>query len=269
MRYAIGVEYDGSQYCGWQSQPDQPTVQACVEKALARVAGSPDSISVYCSGRTDAGVHALNQIIHFDTDVQRDEKAWLFGGNANLPDDITLRWARAVDPEFHARFGAVSRHYRYLLSNTRTRPGLASGRAGWEPTPLDESLMQAACQALLGEHDFSSFRASECQARTPNRNLTAIRWRRFDEWLQLDIQGNAFLHHMVRNIVGSSILVGTGKRPVDWMAKVLAARDRREAGPTASAVGLYFLGAEYPGEKNMPPIDTERLWSKSGLASYL
>lgn len=265
MRYAIGVEYDGSDYSGWQSQPTQPTVQACVEKALSEVVGSPDSVSVFCSGRTDAGVHALNQVIHFDTDVQRDEKAWLFGGNANLPDDIALRWARPVDDDFHARFSAVSRHYRYLLNNARTRPALASRRSSWQSAPLDVTSMDEACQALLGEQDFTSFRAAECQAKTPNRHISSIRWHRMGTWLQLDIQGNAFLHHMVRNIVGSSILVGAGKRPVAWMAEVLAARDRCQAGPTAAAQGLYFLGAEYPGYENLPRPEAEKLWSQAGL----
>ncbi|NKF24297.1 tRNA pseudouridine(38-40) synthase TruA [Solimonas marina] len=249
-RFAAGVEYVGTGYCGWQALGKQKTLQAELERAMSRVADH--KLVVTAAGRTDAGVHALQQVIHFDSDAQRDEYAWVLGTNSNVDRQLSLSWVRPVPLEFHARHRAIERSYRYVIHNRRARHALLVDRATWWPRPLDADAMREAAQVLLGEHDFSSFRDSECQAPTPVRELRRLTLRRHGEFVVLDIAGNAFLHHMVRNIVGTLGEVGIGRRPVEWVAEVLAARDRTRAGPTASAAGLYFVGPEYPAEFGLP-----------------
>ncbi|MES0874463.1 tRNA pseudouridine(38-40) synthase TruA [Sinimarinibacterium thermocellulolyticum] len=249
-RIAVGIEYHGAAFSGWQALPGRLTVQSELERALSAVAAH--AVTVTAAGRTDAGVHAVQQIAHFDSDAPRSPHAWLLGTNAQLTPDLALRWVRAVDTRFHARHSALRRHYRYLIHNHRARSALVHARAGWWPQPLDATAMHVAAQALLGEHDFSSFRDSQCQSPTPMRRLDAIHVRRHGEFVVVDVTGNAFLHHMVRNIVGTLVVVGLGKQPPCWVAEVLAARDRNAAGMTAPAAGLYFVGPEYPAEFALP-----------------
>lgn len=255
MRFALGLEYDGRRYSGWQSQPGGNTVQDRLETALAEIAGS--RTAVVCAGRTDAGVHAIEQVVHFDTLVDRPLTAWVRGVNAKLPGDIAVRWACPVGDDFHARFAATGRRYRYVLINRRERPGLASGKVGWCHKPLDEELMRTAAACLLGEHDFSSFRSAECQAKSPVKLLRLCRIERLGDQFVFDLAANAFLHHMVRNLVGSLIYVGMGRRPPEWLATVLAARDRSLAAPTFMADGLYFVGADYEDKWGLPQIRQE------------
>ncbi len=246
MRVAIGVQYDGSGFRGWQTQgPGVRTVQACLERALARVADHP--VSVTCAGRTDAGVHGLGQVAHFDTGAQRSPRAWVLGGNAHLPADLSLNWACTVPDEFHARFSAQARRYRYLILNRAQRAALWRNRAAYCYRPLDAGRMHAAGQMLIGEHDFSSFRAAECQARHPVRALHVLNvFRQGPDGVVLEVEANAFLHHMVRNIAGVLMAIGAGERPVDWAREVLEQRDRTRAGVTAPAEGLYLLAVRYP-----------------------
>ena len=249
-RFAAGVEYLGTAYSGWQALSGLTTVQATLERGLGRVADHV--LTVTAAGRTDAGVHALQQIIHFDTDAERSPYAWLLGTNSNLPDDISLRWVQPVPLTFHARHSAVERSYRYVIHNQRARSALLHGRAAHWPRTLDAEAMHAAAQALIGEHDFSSFRDSQCQSPTAMRNVRRIEVFRRGDFVVLDIAGNAFLHHMVRNITGTLVEVGLGKQPCAWVAEVLAARDRTRAGMTAPAAGLYFVGPQYPAEFALP-----------------
>jgi tRNA pseudouridine38-40 synthase len=249
-RIAVGIEYQGADFSGWQALSGRRTVQAELERALSAVAAHP--VFVTAAGRTDSGVHAVQQIVHFDSDAQRGAYAWLLGANTQLPADLAVRWVRDVDARFHARYSAVRRRYRYLIHNQRARSALLHARAGWWPQPLDVVAMDAAAQALIGEHDFTSFRDSQCQSPTPMRRMEAIGVRRHGDFVAIDVVGNAFLHHMVRNIVGTLAVVGLGKRPPGWVAEVLAARDRRIAGMTAPAGGLYFVGPEYPAEFALP-----------------
>lgn len=251
MRIALGVEYDGRAYRGWQTQPHAPSVQAALEAALSRVNDGP--VSVTCAGRTDAGVHAVGQVVHFDTQAQRPMHGWRLGATTGLPEDIAVRWARPVDEAFSARFSAWSRHYRYILLNRPVRPGLLSGRVGWTWKPLDANAMAQAGALLLGERDFSSFRSVECQARHPRRRIDRLDVNRHGDFLLVDVVANAFLHHMVRNIVGTLMLVGAGERTRDWVGEVAEARDRTRAGPTAAAGGLYFVGVRYSPEWALPP----------------
>ena len=244
QRWAAGVEYLGSGYSGWQRLPDQTTVQGTVEAALSTVADHP--VQIVTAGRTDAGVHALQQVIHFDSSAARRPYAWLLGTNSLLPPDVSLRWVMPVSDRFHARFEASAREYRYLILNQRARSALWGGRATWEMRPLDAVAMHRAAQALLGRHDFSSFRDTRCQAPNPVRELAHVNVVRDGVMIGIHVLGNAFLHHMVRNIVGSLVEVGLGRRPETWIADVLAARDRRLAGMTAAADGLYFVGPRYP-----------------------
>ncbi|PIV91425.1 MAG: tRNA pseudouridine(38-40) synthase TruA, partial [Gallionellales bacterium CG17_big_fil_post_rev_8_21_14_2_50_54_146] len=230
MRIALGIEYDGRPYSGWQSQPDQPTVQDALQAALSQIADAP--ISVIAAGRTDTGVHALEQVVHFDAPHARPLTAWVRGVNALLPDSISVRWAHPVSDEFHARFSAQGRSYRYLLLNRPVRSAIQAGKVGWFHLPLDLAAMQQATQYLLGEHDFSAFRAAECQAKSPIKCMNNIDIYREGERLVFDLQANAFLHHMVRNIVGCLVYVGKGKYPPTWLAEVLASRERRLAAPT-------------------------------------
>ncbi len=250
QRIALGIEYDGSDFLGWQRLSHGPTVQAAVESALTAVAAEP--IAVVCAGRTDSGVHGQCQVVHFDSHAQRSERAWVMGGNANLPPTVAVRWARPVAPDFHARYAARARRYRYQIVNRPSRPALQRRFAAWEARPLDADAMHRAAQALLGEHDFSAFRTAACQAAHPIRRVHAIRVQRDHEWVTIDIEANAFLHHMVRNIVGSLVPIGRHEQAPTWLAELLAARDRSRAGPTAPAAGLTFIGPRYPVTWGLP-----------------
>ncbi len=244
QRVAVGIEYDGSRYAGWQAQPGLLSVQSEVEAALSSVADQP--VSVTCAGRTDAGVHATGQVAHFDTGVERPMRGWVLGANSLLPADIALRWAAPVAPDFHARYTAEARSYEYLILEQPVRPALERLRVCWLRERLDEAAMHDAAQCLAGEHDFSAFRGAECQARTPLRRVERIAVRRDGDVVALTVTANAFLHHMVRNIAGTLIEVGTGEREPRWVATVLDSRDRRRAGVTAPACGLYLRSVRYP-----------------------
>ncbi len=249
-RWVLGIEYDGSAFSGWQLQTGTRTVQGVVEQALGRVADEP--IRVHCSGRTDRGVHALQQIVHFESTAQRDPRAWVFGGNANLPPDVSILWAREVDAAFHARFSATSRRYCYLILNRPIRPAVAAGRVAWDYRPLETGPMNEAAARLVGEHDFTSFRAVACQARSPVRTLHRLTVERHGPLIRLDIEANAFLHHMVRNLAGVLMTIGARERPPEWAGEVLAARDRTRGGVTAPPDGLYFVTARYPEAYSLP-----------------
>ena len=250
-RIAIGVEYNGSQFNGWQVQKqDARTVQALVEQALGKVADHP--VSVICAGRTDTGVHATGQVVHFDTTAERQLKAWVMGSNVQLPDDVSILWAKPVDDEFSARFSAKLRRYRYVILNRSARSAILSKQITWIHDELNVEAMHEAAQALLGEQDFSSFRSSICQAKHARRMMHSIKVSREGEFIYFDLCANAFLHHMVRNIVGSLLMVGRGEQPVSWMAEVLAKKDRTKAGPTAAAYGLYLVAVEYPEQYGLP-----------------
>jgi tRNA pseudouridine38-40 synthase len=249
-RIAVGVEYDGTEFCGWQRQPAGRSVQTCVEEALSRVADHP--VSVACAGRTDAGVHALAQVAHFDSTSERSLRAWQLGTNGALPRDVSITWARFVPEDFHARYSARSRSYRYRIVNRSARSALHRTRACWVPRALDAAAMAAAGEHLLGRHDFASFRAAECQARTSVRTVRRLSVARSGDWITLDISADAFLHHMVRNIAGVLIRIGLGDAPVAWAREVLDARDRRRAGVTAPAAGLYLVGVGYDGALGLP-----------------
>lgn len=251
MRVALGVQYDGSGFRGWQTQqPGIRTVQTVLEQALSKVANHP--IRLVCAGRTDAGVHGVGQVVHFDATAIRSERAWVLGGNAHLPLDISLNWARETSEDFHARFSALARRYRYVILNRPQRSALWRQRATWHYRPLDAERMQRAGQALVGEHDFSSFRAAECQARHPIRDIHEITVHRHGDSVVLDVVANAFLHHMVRNIAGVLMTIGAGDRPVEWAQEVLERRDRTQAGVTAPAEGLYLLTVRYPERFGLP-----------------
>ena len=250
MRIALGVEYDGSRFCGWQTQPQGCAVQDALERALAEVAGVP--VSTICAGRTDAGVHALAQVVHFDTNAQRPESAWVRGVNALLPAACAVNWSRQVADDFHARYSATARYYRYLLLNHPVRPAADQGRVGWFHVPLDLEKMQLAARLLIGEHDFSAFRSSECQARSPVRTLLRLDVSRRSDYFVFDLCANAFLHHMVRNIVGCLVHVGKGKCPPEWLGEVLAGRDRSRAAPTFEAAGLYLSRVQYDERWGLP-----------------
>jgi len=263
MRIAIGVEYDGSPYCGWQSQADGLTVQDTLQRALSQIAGEP--ISIIAAGRTDTGVHALEQVVHFDTQVERPLTAWVRGVNALLPDSIAVRWAHPVPDEFHARFSAHGRSYRYLLINRATRSAIHAGKVGWFHAPLDVAAMQAAAQCLVGEHDFSAFRAAQCQAKSPIKNLFRLDIRRQGEMLIFDLNADAFLHHMVRNIIGCLVYVGKGKYSADWLTEVLGSRERSLAAPTFAPDGLYLRRIKYEAKWGLPQSEdrwqmTEGRW---------
>jgi len=249
-RLAIGLSYRGTGYHGWQSQADGNTVQDQVERALSRFADA--AIHVVCAGRTDAGVHAINQVLHIETDIERDAYAWLRGTNRYLPADIALQWARPVGDDFHARNSAHGRRYSYWVLQSPTRPSLETGAVGWVFRPLDETAMRAAAQHLIGEHDFSAFRSADCQAATPVKALRSIEITRRGAYWRFDFDASAFLHHMVRNIMGCLILIGSGRRPSAWMADVLAARDRAAAAPTFAPDGLYFVSPYYDARHGVP-----------------
>jgi tRNA pseudouridine38-40 synthase len=255
VRYALGVEYDGSDFLGWQrlsppGEAGEATVQQALETALSFVAAA--RIDTVCAGRTDAGVHAACQVVHFDTDVERDPRGWMLGATSRLPPSACIRWCVPVAGDFHARFSARARRYRYSILNRAVRPALGRQYLSWERRPLDAAAMHRAAQALLGENDFSAFRTVHCQAPHARRELQEIEVRREGEQVHVEVQANAFLHHMVRNIVGSLLLVGRGEQPEAWIARLLAGRDRTVAGPTAPATGLVFLGPRYPAGWGLP-----------------
>jgi tRNA pseudouridine38-40 synthase len=250
MRLALGIEYDGTDFFGWQRLSHGRTVQQTLEEALSRVAHTP--VQVVCAGRTDSGVHALQQVVHFDTDAVRSDYGWMMGCNSLLPSEAAVRWVMPVTDRFHARYGATSRRYRYRLINRAARPGLLSRFVTWERRPLDAAKMHEAAQALVGEHDFSAFRAMACQAHHARRHMLALSVQRCGEELTIDVEANAFLHHMVRNIVGSLLVIGRGEQPVEWLRVLLAGRDRSVAGATAPAQGLCFIGPSYAAEHGLP-----------------
>ena len=255
MRIALGISYQGGAYQGWQSQPSGQTVQDQLEKALAQFADVP-AIHTLCAGRTDAGVHGLGQVVHFDTDVHRAMNSWVRGTNRYLPDDIAVQWAHTVPDAFHARASAIARRYAYLLLESPVRPSLETGRAGWVFRPLDQAAMEAAAAHLIGEHDFTSFRAAQCQALSPVKHLHRIDIRRRGAYWRFDFEANAFLHHMVRNLVGTLVHVGKGAQSPDWVDALLQMRDRTQAAPTFSPDGLYFRGPVYAPEWGLPePAD--------------
>jgi tRNA pseudouridine38-40 synthase len=250
MRIALGIEYDGSSYCGWQSQAEGLTVQDTLQAALSGIAG--ETLGVIAAGRTDTGVHGLEQVVHFDTQVERPLQAWVRGVNALLPGSVAVRWAHPVPDEFHARFSAQGRSYRYLLINRATRPAIQAGKVGWFHAPLDLAAMQLAAQCLLGTHDFSAFRASQCQAKSPIKHLRQLDIRREGDMLVFDVSADAFLHHMVRNLIGCLVYVGKGKYPPQWLADVLSSRDRKLAAPTFAPDGLYLRRIQYDEKWGLP-----------------
>ena len=251
MRIALGVSYLGTAYNGWQSQPDGKTVQDKLELALQRFTDGPP-INTLCAGRTDAGVHGLMQVVHFDTDIQRDQNSWVRGTNSYLPPDIAVQWAAEVPDSFHARAAAIARRYVYVLLESPVRPSLEANRVGWVFRPLDEAAMQDAAARLLGEHDFTSFRAAACQALSPVKTVQRIAISRRGAYWRFEFQANAFLHHMIRNIMGCLVAVGQGLQPPEWISTVLAARSRDAAAPTFSPDGLYFLGPRYDARWGLP-----------------
>ena len=255
QRWALGLEYDGTPFVGWQWQRNGHSIQAEVEAALSHVAGHP--VGTHCAGRTDRGVHALGQVIHFDTQAVRNTRNWLLGLNTRLPDSIAVIWACPVSDRFHARFEAQARRYRYIIANQSLRPALDAQRVSWCRYPLDAMLMHEAAQSLRGEHDFTSLRAKACQAKSPIKRIHSISVQRHGRHIILDVHANAFLHHMVRNIAGVLIAIGRGQQSPEWINAVLASRDRRHPGITAPATGLYFVGADYDPSFNLPNSATQ------------
>lgn len=250
MRIALGIEYDGSRLFGWQRQQEVESVQGHLEKALSIVANQP--ITVNCAGRTDAGVHATGQVVHFECDIERPERAWTLGVNANLPDSIAVKWVKTVPNDFHARFSATGRRYRYIIYNHTSRPAILISGVTHVHKPLDDTKMHNAAQDLLGEQDFSSFRAALCQSNSPFRRVTNLSVTRQGRYVIIDISANAFVHHMVRNIAGSLIAVGSGEQKEEWIAWLLAQKDRTLAAATAKPNGLYLVDVQYPIEFELP-----------------
>ncbi len=252
MRMALGIEYNGSAYHGWERQQQAITVQSCVEQALSKVANQ--TIEVICAGRTDAKVHAFNQVIHFDTTAERSIRAWVLGGNAYLPTDISIVWGKRVDSEFHARFSALSRSYRYIILNRMTRPAVFKQLMTWYCHQLDVNRMHKAAQLLLGEHDFTSYRAKACQSKQPIRTIYQLDVTREHDKVIVNITANGFLQHMVRNIVGVLFKIGRSEQAIDWTQDVLSAKDRRCGGITAPPDGLYFTNVAYPEKYQIPQV---------------
>jgi len=250
MRQALGLSYRGVAYQGWQSQPSGLTIQDRLELALSTFADEP--IRTLCAGRTDAGVHALNQVVHFDTSVDRQSFSWVRGTNRFLPSDIAVQWCQAVGDEFNARNSAIGRRYSFVLRESPVRPSLESGLAGWVFRPLDASALRRAADALIGEHDFSAFRSAECQAASPVKTLRSISVERRGAYWRFDFDASGFLHHMVRNIMGCLVAVGCGSRAPGWVAELLASRDRTQAAPTFPPDGLYFVGPYYDACLGLP-----------------
>lgn len=251
-RYAAVVEYNGAHFHGWQHQKhhDEPSVQAALEAAFSRVGDHP--ITVHCAGRTDSGVHATRQVIHFDSHAPRKPYSWLMGTNTHLPANVAIQWLAPVADDFHARFNAQARYYRYLVINTSMRPALHHEQMTWWRHKLDHDAMHQAAQLLLGEHDFSAFRAKDCQAKSPIKTMHHLTVKRWGDLIMLEVKGSAFLYHMIRNIMGVLLPIGDGRKPVEWCAEVLASKDRTQAGITAPPNGLHFVGVEYPPEYAIP-----------------
>lgn len=251
-RFAAVVEYNGTYFHGWQKQlhHNNPTVQAALEAAISKVANH--KVDIFCAGRTDTGVHATRQVIHFDSDAARSNYSWLMGVNTNLPDGVALQWVDEVSPEFHARYKARARRYRYLINNSPAKSALQHDQLTWWRYPLDADKMHQAAQYLLGEHDFSAFRAKDCQAKSPVKTMHRIAVQRWGELIMLELEASAFLYHMVRNIVGVLLPIGEGHQPVEWMQQVLSSQDRNQAGVTAPGQGLYFVGVDYPPQFEVP-----------------
>lgn len=266
-RIALGLEYDGSPYSGWQAQAQARGLQTAVEAALSFVADHP--VNALAAGRTDAGVHATMQVVHFDSTAARSERGWVMGANTNLPEHISALWAREVPDDFNARYSALARSYRYVILNRLARPGLLRERVAWVRETLDAVRMHEAAQSLIGEHDFSSFRAAECQSPTPMRRMMRIVVTRCEEYVTIDVTANAFLHHMVRNIAGVLIAVGRGQAPLDWPLQVLNARDRTAGGITAPASGLYLFGVYYPDELALPSRERHTAWPPGPILAPL
>ncbi len=258
MKFALGIEYDGRFYHGWQKQKEVPSIQSSLEYALSTIANEP--ITVCCAGRTDAGVHAIGQVAHFETNVQRSADAWLFGINTKLPEDIAVHWVVPVMNDFHARFSAISRSYRYIIYNNHIRPALLKNNITYFSRPLDDKKMERAGQCLLGENDFTSFQTSQCQSHSPRRNMTYLRIIRHGRYLVTDIKANAFVYRMVRNIIGSLMEVGCGNKPEYWIRDLLMLRQRILAGPTAPAEGLYLTEVKYPSHFSLPRSSIELLF---------
>ncbi len=250
MRIALGIEYDGRNFAGWQSQNQTRTVQTCVEDALSHVADEP--LRVQCAGRTDAGVHAFGQVIHVDTQAQRSSRSWVLGANSHLPDDVSVHWAVPVTEQFHARFSATARSYRYVILNRSSPSAVFDRLATWEHRPLDTIAMRRAAACLVGEHDFSAFRAQGCQAKSPMRTIKRLEILRRGQLILIEVEANAFLQHMVRNIAGVLVAIGSGKAQCDWARQVLDSRDRTSGGVTAPAHGLYLMAVSYPPEFELP-----------------
>ncbi len=251
MRLALGVEYAGTRFCGWARQRGLPSIEQQLAAALGAVADHP--VALICGGRTDAGVHALGQVVHFDTPAARSLQAWVQGANRHLPPEIAVRWAQPVPAFFHARFSALRRHYRYWIDNAASRSPFGAGRAALVYNPLDVATMQQAGACLVGEHDFSAFRSADCQSASPVRRLEALQVARAGQWVSVDLCANAFLHHMARNVVGMLLKVGKGERRPEWARELLAGRDRSGAPATAPAAGLYLAAIDYPGGFALPP----------------
>ncbi len=250
MKIALGIEYNGCNYYGWQRQSISPTIQESIETALSTIAD--EFIRIHCAGRTDTGVHAIQQVIHFETSSVRDTHAWVFGTNSILPKDIAVTWALEIDDDFHARFSAEQRTYQYLILNRPARPAIFNGLVSWECRPLDFYKMKQASSCFIGEHDFTSYRAVACQANSPIRTIHTLEIDRLEDWIVITLTANAFLHHMVRNIAGVLMAIGSGKKEVNWAADVLAAKDRSSGGVTAPPDGLYLVNIQYPERFSMP-----------------
>jgi tRNA pseudouridine38-40 synthase len=253
QKLALRVEYDGSAYCGWQKQVHSPSIQFELEQALSFVADQP--IELICAGRTDTGVHACDQVAHFETEVKRSNRSWLLGANCRLPRDIRISWVNEMPANFHARFSAIARSYRYIILNTETPSAIFHNKVCWEHQPLDDDMMHQAAQQLQGEHDFEAFRASACQAKSPVRTIEFLNVFRSGDLIYIDIKANAFLHHMVRNIAGSLLSIGKNERSMTWLKDVLISKDRRLAAMTARAEGLYFIRAYYADEFDLQQKD--------------
>ncbi|MBT5578191.1 MAG: tRNA pseudouridine(38-40) synthase TruA [Porticoccaceae bacterium] len=251
-RYAAVVQYDGSAFCGFQKQKHSPSVQQALESALSYVADQP--LTLNCAGRTDTGVHASHQVIHFDSQADRTGHNWIQGANSKLPDSISLVWADQVDASFHARFSAASRTYRYVMAVSRARPGILANAVTWVKFPVNPVAMQEACQYLLGEQDFSAFRGAGCQSLSPFRNVTSANIYQAGQLLVFEVSANAFVLHMVRNMVGSLLEVGFGRKQPSWIKQLLAAGDRNQSGATAAPNGLYLVNVQYPEHPNMPVL---------------
>jgi len=254
MKIALGIEYSGCRYYGWQKQDISPTVQEVLESALSKIAN--EDIRVVCAGRTDTGVHALQQVVHFETSSHREAQAWILGTNTILPKDVAVTWILNVDDDFHARFAAEERTYQYLILNRQSRPAIFNGLVTWQHQQLDFERMKQASQCLIGEHDFSSYRAVACQANTPIRTIHKLEIKQWDDWFVITLCANAFLHHMVRNIAGVLMAIGRGKEEVSWAEEVLLAKDRTAGGITAKPDGLYLVNIKYPEKYKIPNPET-------------